>query len=83
MPRKRDKIKFCLDDYLTTLLQEEKSQYLLENTALISIIHAGATDEKILSEARKYDEENGTDLFSEVIKYRIYCIACHKFDCDC
>lgn len=83
MPRKRDKIKFCLDDYLTTLLQEEKSQYLLDNTALISIIHAGATDEKILSEAKKYDEENGTDLFSEVIKYRIYCIACHKFDCDC
>lgn len=83
MPRKRDKIKFCLDDYLTILLQEEKSQYLLDNTALISIIHAGATDDKILSEAKKYDEENGTDLFSEVIKFRIYCIACHKFDCDC
>jgi hypothetical protein len=56
---------------------------LLDNTALISIIFAGATDEKILSEAKKYDEENGTDLFSEVIKFRIYCIACHKFDCDC
>jgi hypothetical protein len=83
MARKRDKIKFCLDDYLTTLLQEEKSQYLLDNTTLISIIHTGATDEKILSEAKKYDEENGTDFFSAVIKFRIYCIACHKFDCDC
>jgi hypothetical protein len=83
MARKRDKIKFCLDDYLATLLQDAESKYLLDNTALISIIHAGATDEKILSEAKKYDEENGTDLFSEVIKFRIYCIACHKFDCDC
>jgi hypothetical protein len=83
MVRKRDKIKFCLDDYLATLLQDAESKYLLDNTALISIIHAGATDEKILSEAKKYDEENGTDLFSEVIKFRIYCIACHKFDCDC
>ncbi len=83
MARRRDKIKFCLDDYLTTLSQEDNSRYLLEQTALISIIHAGATDEKIMSEARKYDEENGTDLTSEVIRFRIYCIACHKFDCDC
>ncbi len=83
MARKRDKIKFCLDDYLTTLSPEEISTYLLDNSALLSIIHTGATDEKILSEAKKYDEENGTDLFSEVITFRIYCIACHKFDCDC
>lgn len=83
MARKRDKIKFCLDDYLATLSKEERSQYLLENTAMISIIHTGASDEKIMSEASRYDEENGTDLFSEVIRFRIYCIACHKFDCDC
>ena len=83
MARKRDKIKFCLDDYLAHLPQEEKTKYLLENTALISIIHAGGSDEKIMSEARKYDEENGTDLFHDVIKYRVYCIACHKIDCDC
>jgi hypothetical protein len=36
-----------------------------------------------MSEASRYDEENGTDLFSKVISFRIYCIACHKFDCDC
>lgn len=83
MARKRDKIKFCLDDYLAHLPQQQKSEYLLQNTALISIIHAGASDEKIMSEAKRYDEENGTDLFSEVIKYRVYCIACHKIDCDC
>ncbi len=83
MAPKRDKIRFCLDDFLETLPKEEKSQFLLENTALIAIIHAGGTDEKIMSEAKKYDEENGTDLFSKVIKFRIYCIACHKFDCDC
>lgn len=83
MASRRDKIKFCLDDYLTTLSPEEHSNYLLDNTTLISIIHTGATDEKILSKAKKHDEDNGTDLFSEVIKYRIYCIACHKFDCTC
>jgi hypothetical protein len=83
MARLRDKIKFCLDDYLATLSQEERSGYLLKNTALIAIIHAGATDEKIMSEAKKYDEENNTDLFSEVITFRVYCIACHKFDCTC
>lgn len=83
MARRRDKIKFCLDDYLGALSQEEKTKYLLDKTTLISVIHAGATDEKILSEAKKYDEENGADLFSEVIKFRVYCIACHKFDCDC
>ncbi len=83
MTRNRSKIKFCLDDFLTTLNQQEKSKYLLENTALISIIHAGADDAKIMSEAKKYDEENGTDLFAEVIRFRVYCIACHKFDCYC
>ncbi len=83
MARRRDKIKYCLDDYLATLPPEENSKYLLDNTALISIIHAGATDEKIMSEAKRFDENNGTDLFSEVIKFRIYCTACRKFDCDC
>ncbi|MBM9604945.1 hypothetical protein [Desulfopila inferna] len=83
MARKRDKIKFCLDDYLETLSHEERSKYLLENTALISIIHTGASDEKIMSEAKRYDEENNTDLFSEVILFRVYCIACHKVECDC
>lgn len=83
MARKRDKIRFCLDDYLATLTSEERSQFLLENTDLLSIIYGGDSDEKIMSEARKYDEENGTDLFSEVIRFRVYCIACHKLDCDC
>ncbi len=83
MARKRDKIRYCLDDYLAHLPQEQKSAYLIENTSLITIIHAGESDEKIMSEAKKYDEENGTNIFSEVIKYRVYCIACHKIDCDC
>mgnify|MGYP004151885235 CR=1 FL=1 len=83
MARKRDKIRFCLDDYLATLTTEERSQYLLENTDLLAIIYGGDGDEKIMSDARKYDEENGTDLFSEVIRFRVYCIACHKLDCDC
>jgi len=83
MARKRDKIKYCLDDYLAHLPQEQRSQYLLDNTSLISIIHSGHSDEEIMSEAKKYDETNGTDLFSDVIKYRVYCIACHKIDCDC
>jgi len=83
MARKRDKIKYCLDDYLAHLSDEERSQFLLDNTTLISIIHTGDTDEKIMSEAKKYDEANGSDLFSAVIKYRVYCIACHKIDCDC
>lgn len=83
MARKRDKIKYCLDDYLAHLSQADRSQYLIENTALISIIHSGDSDEKIMSEAKKYDEENGTELFNKVIKYRVYCIACHKIDCDC
>jgi hypothetical protein len=83
MARKRDKIRYCLDDYLAHLPKEERSDYLLNNTDMIAIIHTGESDEKIMSEARKYDEENGTDIFSEVIKYRIYCIACHKLDCDC
>ncbi len=83
MAGKRDKIRYCLDDYLTHLPEEKKSAYLLENTALITIVHAADSDEKIMSDAKKYDEENGTDIFSEVIKYRVYCIACHKIDCDC
>lgn len=83
MARKRDKIKYCLDDYLAHLPKDERSQYLLDNTTLISIIHSGDSDEGIMSEARRYDEENGTDLFTDVIKYRVYCIACHKIDCDC
>lgn len=83
MARKRDKIKYCLDDYLAHLPQDEKSNYLIDNTALISIIHGGDSDEEIMSEAKRYDEENATNLFSEVIKYRVYCIACHKLDCDC
>ena len=83
MARSRDKIKFCLDDYLNHLSQEEKSEFLLENTTLISIIHSGASDAEIMSAARKYDEENGTDIISDVIKFRVYCIACHKIDCDC
>ena len=83
MARKRDKIRFCLDDYLATLTADERSQFLLDNTDLLSIIYNGVSDEKIMSDARKYDEENGTDLFSEVIRFRVYCIACHKLDCDC
>ena len=83
MARKRDKIRYCLDDYLAHLPQERKAAYLIENTALVALIHAGESDEKIMSDAKKYDEENGTDIFSEVIKYRVYCIACHKIDCDC
>lgn len=83
MGRKRDKIRFCMDDYLATLTAEDRSQFLLDNTNLISIIYAGESDEKIMSEARRHDEENGTDLFTEVIRFRVYCIACHKLDCDC
>lgn len=83
MARKRDKIKYCLDDYLAHLSSRERSEYLLSNTPMISIIHSGGTDEQIMSEARRYDEENDADLFSEVIKFRVYCIACHKIDCDC
>ena len=83
MARKRDKIRFCFDDYLATLSSEERSQFLLDNTDLISIIYSGDSDEKIMSEARKFDEENGVELFAEVIRFRVYCIACHKLDCDC
>lgn len=83
MARKRDKIKYCLDDYLAHLPAQEKSEFLLKNTVLIAIVHSAAGDEKIMSEAKRYDEENGTDVFSDVIKFRIYCIACHKIDCDC
>ncbi len=83
MARKRDKIQYCLDDYLAHLSSQQRSEYLLNNTPMISIIHSGATDEQIMSETRRYDEENDTDLFAEVIKFRVYCIACHKIDCDC
>ncbi len=83
MARKRDKIQYSLDDYLAHLSSGERSEYLLNNTPMISIIHSSGTDEQIMSEAKRYDEENDADLFSEVIKFRVYCIACHKIDCDC
>ena len=83
MVRTRNKIKYCLDDYLAHLSSRERSDYLLNNTSLIAVIHSGVTDEEIMSEAKRYDEENDADLFSEVIKFRVYCIACHKIDCDC
>lgn len=83
MARKRDKIRFCMDDYLATLSPEERSKFLLDNPDLIAIIYGGESDEQIMSKAKKHDEENETELFAEVIRFRMYCIACHKLDCDC
>lgn len=83
MQHKRNTIKHCLDVYLDHLSPDERSRYLLDNTALIAVILAGQTDEKILSDARRHDEENDTDLFSEVIRLRAYCTACHKHRCTC
>jgi hypothetical protein len=83
MAPQRETLKYCMNDYLATLMPEERSQYLIHNTPLLALIYAADSDEKSMSEARKYDEENGTDLLAEVIRFRMYCMACHQIDCDC
>jgi len=81
--RKRKKIAFSYNDYLSTLTAEEKGQYRKEIGALEEIIYSSGDDEEIMRRARDFDSEHGTDTFGQAVNLISYCIACHKFDCNC
>ncbi|OGQ99222.1 MAG: hypothetical protein A2521_04450 [Deltaproteobacteria bacterium RIFOXYD12_FULL_57_12] len=81
--KKRNKIKFCLEDYISTLSAEEKWQYMKEIGPLEEIIYSSGDDEEIMLRAREFDAEHGTDTFSQAVNLVSYCIACHKFECNC
>lgn len=81
--KSRKKIAFCFKDYLKTLPEKDSELYLSENQALAGIILTSANDDEVISTARKFDADHGTDLFAQAVKFTIYCIACHRFDCTC
>ena len=81
--RKRNKINICYEDYISTLSDEEKSQYKKEIGPLEEIIHSSGDDDEIMSRSREFDTEHGTDTFSHAISLISYCLLCHKFECNC
>jgi hypothetical protein len=81
--RRKDKIKFSYENFLTTLTESEKIEYNGKYADFITIMQETETDTEIMAKAKVWDEENGTDVFSEAVKMKIYCIACQKVECDC
>lgn len=63
--------------------EEEQARYQREFAPLIEIIHATEGDRQIMAAAKEYDAEHHTEMFAEAVHLTVYCIACHKFDCDC
>lgn len=81
--RKRNKIRFCYEDYMKNVSTEEKAVYQRQFGPLIDIISRADDDKEVMSMAKLYDSEHGTEMFTEAVHLTVYCIACSKFDCDC
>lgn len=81
--KKRNRIRACYKDYLTTLAQEERERYLAETVPLGEIINSSNGDVEVLDRVRAYDAEHNTDFFSLAVDFTIYCLACHRVDCVC
>lgn len=83
MARKRNKIRYCYEDYMKNISEEEKKDYRRRFAPLIDIISRADSDKEVMAMAKDYDAEQGTALFAEAVHLTVYCIACSKFDCDC
>lgn len=83
MARKRNKIRYCYNDYMTHISEEDRTAYRLKYQPLVEIIDRVEDDREIMDLAKEYDGGNGTDMFGEALHLMVYCIACHKMDCDC
>ena len=81
--KKRNRIRYCFEDYLKTITASERERYEEEFKPLIALILASADDDEVMDRVRQYDTLHGTDLFAEVLKFKIYCIVCHRVDCIC
>ncbi len=76
MSPKCNNIKKHLEEYLNSLSPENRSSYLIHSSTLLSIVHGNGDDESILSAARKYDEQNNTRVFAEILKFRSLPSSC-------
>lgn len=83
MARKRNKIKFCYEDYMANISDEEKSGYQQRFHELIEIIGRADDDREVMALAKEHDAVHNSGLFDEAVHLTMYCIACHKMDCDC
>jgi len=81
--KKRKKIAFCFQDYCKTLTDAERAQYQESIRPLIDIIAESGDDDEIIQRAREHDAANNTDIFGEAVNLKTYCVACHRFDCNC
>ncbi len=81
--RRKDKIKYSYENYLTTLTESERQDYNTQYADFVAIMMETETDTEIMAKAKVSDEERGTDIFSEAVKMKVYCIACQKVECDC
>lgn len=83
MARSRNKIHYCFNDYLEHCDEEERQRYQRCFAPLAAILTETEDDRQIIDQARRYDSEHGTEIFTEAVRLTAYCIACHKMDCDC
>jgi len=83
MSSRRNKIKYCYEDYVKSLPAEEAASYQKSLAPLVVIMESANTDREILDQAKTYDAKHGTDMFGEAVHFKVYCIACSKFACDC
>ncbi len=81
--RKRTKIRYCYEDYMKTLSDEEITDYQQRFMPLINIIAEAEDDKAVMAMAKEYDTQHGSEIFAEAVHLTVYCIACSKFDCDC
>ena len=63
--------------------EEQQQDYRQRFAPLVEIITTTEGDREIMARAREYDALHDTEMFAEAVHLTIYCIACHKFDCDC
>lgn len=83
MARKRNKIRYCYEDYMNTLSTAERGDYQQRFAPLIDIMAQAEDDREIMALAKAYDSNHNTAMFDEAVHLTVYCIACSKFDCDC
>lgn len=81
--KKRNKIKYCFEDYRSRITESERREYEEKFKPLVEIILDANDDDEVLARVREHDTANGTDFISEAINYKIYCIVCHRVDCVC
>ncbi len=81
--RRKDKIKFSFENFLTTLNESEQVDYLVRFAPLRAIMEEVDGDTEIMARAKAYDAEHGADIFAEAVNMKVYCIACQKVQCDC